>query len=31
MLSAGLTENQREKIFFDNFNNILKKSGNNVN
>ena len=31
ILSANLTENQREKIFFKNFNNILRKSGNHVN
>ncbi|SMO62707.1 amidohydrolase family protein [Fodinibius sediminis] len=30
VLAAKLTERQREKIFFENYNNILKKSGNNV-
>ncbi len=30
ILSSGLTETQKRKIFFDNFNNILKKSGRNV-
>ncbi|WP_236973677.1 amidohydrolase family protein [Membranihabitans maritimus] len=30
MLSAKLTDKQRRKIFFDNYNNILKKSGNHV-
>ena len=30
ILSSGLTETQKKKIFFDNFNNILKKSGRNV-
>src|SRR5690625_1835434 len=30
MLAADLSESQRKKIFFDNYNNILKKSGNNV-
>jgi len=30
MLSAKLTEAQRRKIFFDNYNNILRKSGNHV-
>jgi len=28
VFSAGLTKSQLEKIFFDNYNNILKKSGN---
>jgi len=27
---ANLTEEERKKIFFDNFNNLLKKAGNNV-
>lgn len=27
---ADLTEKEREKVFFDNFNNILKKANNNV-
>ncbi|OQY95258.1 MAG: amidohydrolase [Sphingobacteriales bacterium UTBCD1] len=31
MLSDNLSESQRKKIFFDNYNAILKKSGNNVN
>jgi predicted TIM-barrel fold metal-dependent hydrolase len=31
MFSAKLTDTQRRKIFFENYNNILKKSGNNVN
>jgi predicted TIM-barrel fold metal-dependent hydrolase len=30
LFAADLTESQREKIFFENFNNILKKSGNHV-
>ena len=30
MLAANLSELQREKIFFENYNAILKKSGNNV-
>lgn len=30
ILCAELTDKQREKIFFHNYNNILKKSGNNV-
>ena len=30
MFSAKLTEAQRKKIFFENYNNILKKSGNNI-
>ena len=30
ILAAGLDENQKKKIFFDNFNNLLKKAGNNV-
>lgn len=30
ILSSNLTDNQKKKIFFDNFNNILRKSGNNV-
>lgn len=30
VLAAGLKETQRKKIFFDNYNNILRKSGNNV-
>jgi predicted TIM-barrel fold metal-dependent hydrolase len=31
LFSAKLTDVQRRKIFFENYNNILKKSGNNVN
>jgi predicted TIM-barrel fold metal-dependent hydrolase len=27
ILSSGLTEMQKRKIFYDNYNNILKKSG----
>lgn len=30
VLAANLTETQRRKIFFDNYNKILKKSGNHV-
>jgi len=30
ILSSDLTESQKKKIFFDNYNNILRKSGNNV-
>lgn len=30
MIDANLTEKQRQQIFFDNYNNILRKSGNNV-
>lgn len=30
VLSANLTERQRQKIFFDNYNNVLKKSGKHV-
>lgn len=31
ILSSGITEDQKRKIFFDNYNNILKKSGNSIN
>lgn len=31
VLAANLTETQKKKIFFDNYNNVLKKSGNHVN
>ena len=31
ILSAKLTDRQKEKIFFENFNNILRKAGNHVN
>jgi uncharacterized protein len=30
VLSANLTENQRQKIFFGNYNNMLRKAGNHV-
>jgi len=30
MMAANLTDVQRKKIFFDNYNAVLKKSGNNV-
>ena len=30
ILASNLTESQRKKIFFENFNNVLRKSGNNV-
>ncbi len=30
VLSANLTERQRQKIFFDNYNNILRKAGRHV-
>jgi predicted TIM-barrel fold metal-dependent hydrolase len=30
ILSADVTDNQRKKIFFDNYNNLLKKGGFNV-
>ncbi len=30
IMDADLTEEQRKKIFFDNFNNLLKPAGNNV-
>jgi len=30
ILASGATESQRKKIFFDNYNNILKKGGHNV-
>ena len=30
MMSSNLTDTQREKLFFRNYNNILKKSGRNV-
>ena len=30
ILASGLNEDQRRKIFFENYNNILKKSGNHV-
>jgi uncharacterized protein len=31
ILASNLTDAQKKKIFFENFNNILKKSGNHVN
>jgi uncharacterized protein len=31
ILSSKLNENQKKKVFFENYNNILRKSGNNVN
>ena len=30
ILASNLTDNQKRKIFFDNYNNILKKGGRNV-
>lgn len=30
IMNADLTEEQRKKVFFDNFNNLLKPAGNNV-
>ena len=30
ILASNLTENQKKKVFFDNYNEILKKSGRNV-
>lgn len=30
ILSSNLSESQKKKVFFDNYNNILRKSGNNV-
>ena len=30
LFSAKLTDTQRRKIFFENYNNILKRSGNNI-
>lgn len=30
MFSAKLTENQKKKIFFENYNHILRKSGNHI-
>ena len=30
MMASDLTETQRKKIFFDNYNNILKKSGRSI-
>ncbi|KAB7530098.1 amidohydrolase family protein [Flagellimonas olearia] len=31
IMSANLTEKERKKIFFENFNNLLKPAGNHVN
>lgn len=31
VLASKLSEVQKKKIFFDNFNNVLRKAGNNVN
>jgi predicted TIM-barrel fold metal-dependent hydrolase len=31
MFAANLTETQRKKLFFDNYNNILRKAGKHVN
>jgi len=31
ILASNLTDNQKKKIFFDNYNEILRKSGRNVN
>jgi predicted TIM-barrel fold metal-dependent hydrolase len=31
ILASNLTENQKKKVFFDNYNEILRKSGRNVN
>lgn len=30
VLSARITESQKKKVFFDNYNNMLKKSGNSI-
>ncbi len=30
IMAANLTESQRKKIFFENYNNILRKAGRNV-
>ena len=30
VLSSDLTEEQKHKLFFDNFNEVLRKSGNNI-
>lgn len=30
ILSSNLSESQKKKVFFDNYNNILRKAGNNV-
>ena len=31
IMHAKLTEEERKRIFFDNFNNLLRKGGNHVN
>ncbi len=31
VLSASITEEQKKKVFFANYNNVLRKSGNNIN
>jgi uncharacterized protein len=31
IMAANITESQRRKIFFENYNNLLRKAGNNVN
>lgn len=31
IIASNLSDNQKKKIFFENFNNILRKGGNNVN
>ena len=31
ILASGISDSQKKRIFFDNYNKILKKSGNNVN
>ena len=30
ILASNLTESQKRKVFFDNYNNILRKGGRNV-
>ncbi|MBB5439947.1 hypothetical protein HDC92_003643 [Pedobacter sp. AK017] len=30
IISSGLSENQKQKVFFGNYNNILRKSGRNI-
>ena len=30
ILASNLTENQKKKVFFDNYNAILRRSGNNI-
>lgn len=31
VLSSNLTDSQKQKVFFDNYNNVLKRGGRNVN